>query len=66
MMLDCKINSTNGGTFSKFAGKFLVSFFFGSQGHKYVQIRLPLQKNSKQIFVGLFLGHLPKMRYSAL
>ena len=25
--LKCKINSTNGGTFSNFAGKILVSFF---------------------------------------
>ena len=26
-MLKCKINSTNGGTFSNFAGKILVRFF---------------------------------------
>ena len=65
-MLNCKINSTNRGTFSNFAGKILVSFFFASQGHNYVQIRLPIQKNSKKVLAGLFLGHLPKMHYSAL
>ena len=44
--LNCKINSTNGGTFSKSAGNFFWVFFW-SRGPNYVQIGPGIQNFKK-------------------
>ena len=46
-MLNCKINSTNGGTFSKSAGNFFLGVFFGPGGLSYVQIGPGIQNFKK-------------------
>ena len=45
-MLNCKINSTNGGTFSKSAENYIFFFSF-SGGLSYVQIGLGIQNLKK-------------------
>ena len=51
-MLNCKINSTNGGMyFSQVCRKNSGEVYFGSEGHNYVQIRLLIQKDIKSLYV---------------
>merc|ERR1712213_230173 len=46
-MLNCKINSTNGGTFCKSAASLFLVFFFGPGGLSYVQIGPGIQNFTK-------------------
>merc|ERR1712082_471980 len=46
-MLNCKINSTNGGTFCKSVASLFLVFFFGPGGLSYVQIGPGIQNFTK-------------------
>ena len=48
-ILNCKVNSTNGGTFCKSVASLFLVFFFGAGGLSYVQIGPGIQNFTKML-----------------